>query len=291
MPNDSPAAGPGPCPYCGEAIASLARNCPQCDEDLSGVLAAELSLAIERDTREDAAQGRFDPEPGTAFRRFRTITIVVGAVLTVGLVLIAVTWGKAASSPALTTTGWVASIVCVIPFLVLGIHDLLLKSPERLTTPRSVYETYVKCIREKRWSYGLSLVVPRGREGERRRPAIEAIKVTEGSFAVDTPEGFSSFWNEILHSGGPVIRTFRAGAIHLDETGPDTAVAGCNLKVTAYPRWVSLLVLCYLLPAVIAYLILRKTEEIPLDMPLMKVKGRWYVVDAVPAIPLRQEAN
>ena len=289
MSSASPAEGRRTCPYCGEAILAVARNCPECDEDLSLELDAELSRAIAEGTAGDAAEGRFDPGTVEAFRRFRSGTMVTAALFALGVLLIAA--GAAKSSPGLGGMGGVIVVVAVIPLLVMGIHDLLLHRPERLTTPRSAMETYVKCLREKRWEYGLSLVVPRGREGDRRRPAIEALRTSAASQAVDTPAGFAAFWTPFLHSAGSTVRTFSVGGIHVEETGPDTAVAGCVLKVTAYPSWVGLLILCNIVIALIVYFIIRKTAEVPLDMSLLKVNGRWYLVDAVPAFPPSKEAN
>jgi hypothetical protein len=271
---------PGPwfCPWCGASLAAATRSCPGCREDLSGVLGAEISLAVEAATREDAAAGRFFPGTDGVFRRFRVSTVGVGILLASGLGLVAVLRGSDSASPVLPTLGWAASLLCPIPFLVLLIQDLLLRSPENLTTPRAAYETWIKCLREKRWAYAHGLVVPRGREGERRRPAGV-------SFAVDSPKGFAAYWRRLLHSGALTVRTFGLGSIHVEETGPDTAVAGCVLRVTTYPAWVSLLLLCYVVPAVVAWLVLRKTEEVALDVALLRVDGRWYLLDAAPIPP------
>jgi uncharacterized integral membrane protein len=275
------------CPHCDEDLRSIRRSCANCGEDLAAVAEADRAAGLAEATREDAAAGRFRHVPPEAFRRFRKGTIGWAATLAGCVVLILLGTSGDNNSPrvAFAVFGWIFGIVAFLCVLGFGVSDLLLTPPEKLTTPEKTLSTYLKCLREKRWEYAWSLGVPRARAGNRVRPAIEKIKVDKGEFTMSTPEGLAGYWTPLLRQSGGTTRTVNVTKVKAALSGPDDAIAGCTLKITGYPSWIWVTILASLIITVVLYVVLKKTEEVPVDMPLVRIDGRWYLLDLTPHIP------
>lgn len=280
----APAEDAALCPFCGEALPGVVRACPHCDEDLTAMAAADVADQVAEATRADAAEGRFRHIRPEEFRRFRVATFVWAAVFLLCVVLAAGFTGSRNGGVVLAVLGWIFGFVSITIVLVFGIKDLLLLRPEAITTPEAAMRTFVKCLREKRWDYARSLVVPRGREGVRRRPAIESLKVPAAEIPVDDPKAFRAFWEPLLHSTGPTLRNCSPGRVVAERDGEDRAAACCPVKVTAYPRWTTYTILINLIVPVILYYAMRKSETIDVETGLLRVGGRWYLLDAVPPL-------
>ncbi len=293
------------CPFCGEPLPGTVRACPHCDEDLTAMAAADMADAAAKATRADAEAGDFQPVPARAFRRFRDRTLVAGGISVaciLAVILLSGSRGNALDLPthpwalagalAVAFVGWGVWVIVFLVALEYLISDLLLAAPEKLTTPKKAVETYLKCLLEKRWEYAFHLVAPRGREGTRRRPAFEKLQVKRGTFTLQGPGDLEAYWKPLFQSSLGTVRTPRRGKVLVEEEGGVRAVACCSVTVTAYLRWIQasvLLVLtCYPLAALILYLVLylvlRKREEMAVELPLIRVDGRWYLLDAVPSL-------
>lgn len=181
--------------------------------------------------------------------------------------------------------GWIFGFLALLCVLAFGISDLVLAAPEKLTTPEKALKTYLKCLQEKRWEYAWSLGVPRARTGNRVRPAMENIKVPRGEFNMATPEGLAGYWTPLLLQSGGTTRTLNVSKVKAALSGPDDAIAGCTLKITGYPSWIWVTILVSLIITVVLYVVLKKTEEVPVDMPVVRIDGRWYLLDLTPHIP------
>jgi hypothetical protein len=276
------------CPYCDEDLRSVRRACPHCGEDLSAAAEVDRATDVAEATRADAAAGRFQAAPPGVFRRFRTVTIGWTATLVVCAILIGIGAGHGSDSPliALAVLGWIFGVLAFLIVLAFGIPDLLLLAPGKLTTPERTLKTYVKCLREKRWKYAWHLAVPRAREGTRRRSAIDTLKLEAGEFSMKSEEGLAEFWKPILTTAGGTVRNCQLAGVKAAMNGADDAVAGTTIKVTAYPTWVTLTFLISPLIYIVLYFVIRKTESLPVDLPLVRVAGRWYLVELIPHIPM-----
>ncbi len=289
MEPDAGAPETEPCPACGTALPLTARLCWSCRQDLTSFRAARRAIETAERTRADAAAGAFRPVPGGAFRRFRTSTLLWAGGLVVCAALVAAVWGREGiPAMSLAIGGCAFGFVSLVILIVLGIQDLLLLAPEKLTTPEAAYRTFLKCLREKRWEYAWRLVAPRGREGTRWRPFMAGLRAEGGLFSMDSPAGLAAYWMPLLHSTGWWTRTCSIDRPQVAMGDPESAMAGCQCKVTAYPWAIWFTVLCTTLGfivTIVLYFVLRKTEEFPLDIPLARVDGRWYLLDAAPALP------
>lgn len=283
--------GPPPssfCIRCGAALPGPVRWCFRCGASLSHVFAAEFALEVEEGTRADAAAGAFRHVPQEAFRRFRVATIVWGT-LTVAFVLVALAADRGGDPWfPLVILGWFFGVLSFFVMLGYGIQDLLLAAPETLRSPEKAFGTYLKCIREKRWEYAWHLVASRGRTGVRLRPGVESLGTPRAVVDLDSPRALREFWKPLFHATHWMNRHSRVLEVSVAQDGPDRAVAGGTVRVTAYPIWVpfGFLLGCFgLALAIVLYAILRKAEDVPVDMPLIRIDGRWYLADAVPALP------
>jgi hypothetical protein len=289
METDADAPETEPCPACGTALPLTARLCWSCRQDLTSFRAARRAIETAERTRADAAAGAFRPVPEGVFRRIRTVTVAwAGALVLFGLMVLPAWTSSDGFLIALAVVGWIFGFVSLVLLLVYGIQDLLLLAPEKLTTPAAAYRTYLKCLREKRWAYAWHLVAPRGREGSRARPAMAGTRVEAGSFPMDSPAGLAAYWKPLLHSTGWMTRTCSIEPPQVAVGDAESAMAGCQCKVSSYPWPILLPVLCGLpgiAGTIVLYFVLRKTEEFPLDIPLARVDGRWYLLDAAPALP------
>lgn len=271
----------------------MPRACPHCHEDLSDAAATQRVARIAENTRADAAAGDFDPIPATVFRRFRKLTKVWAGILGACMLLIVLGSGSTVGGPGTLALvlGWIGGIVAACCVLAFGISDLMLLPPENLTTPDKAFRTYLKCLKEKRWEYAWHLVVPRGRQGTRRRPAIDGLKVARADIDVDTPEGLGVYWKSILCSSGGTVRTTAIGKVTVATERAEDAAASCLITVTAHPTLVSLTFLLSPILYIIVYLIVRKVERLPLDLSLVRIDGRWYLLDVASKIPERTERS
>jgi len=269
---------PKQCPWCGEAYEGHPATCPHCEEDLAAEGAAEVAAEIARLTREDEASGAFRHPPRHVFRRVRNATIAWTAAT---LVLIGT--GLAASGVG-AFFGWMFGVITLIVAAVYWIGDLLLLSPEKLTSADRAFKTYLKCLRESRWEYARHLVVPRAREGHRARPAMEEIKVLRADYDLSTADGLKGWWRGLLGPGNGVNRTAKLEKVRVAAQGPDLAVASCEIAITAYPSWILVTILLNIIILIIVYLATRKSRRLPVQMRLARVGGRWYMIEPVPAL-------
>jgi hypothetical protein len=270
------------CPFCSEALPRPSRRCPSCDEFLDEAFDSELAETVAAATRADVQSGEFERAGEGDYRQFRKSTVValclLGASLLLGVVGVAATAASKSDGlfgPLLATCGVLGGMGSFVALLVHGISDLSLPGPDALTEPETAFETYLRCLREKRWGNALALVVPRGRTGSRLRPEVPDLDAPEGEFDVDSPEGLAEYWKPLIHSTGAMSRRAAVGAVHVVPEGPDTAMAGCAITVTAVPTWVF---------NVHLYVSQKKTQTLPVEVGLMRVDGRWYLLDAVPRI-------
>jgi hypothetical protein len=121
---------------------------------------------------------------------------------------------------------------------------------------------------------------------------MDVIGVPAGEVALRSPEDLADFWKPLFHRTGGTTRYASARDIQVAMGSPDSAVAGCEVRVTASPVWLPVMMgagLLACLPcvgiAVILYLFLQKSETYALDLPMARIDGRWYLLDAVPDFP------
>jgi hypothetical protein len=235
-----------------------------------GVDAVVSELLAEADAPKDTTG-----QPG----RFRPVTWCCLAAVVVMLAL-GVMGGAAA------VLWFIQAGIIGLGLLVAGIRDLTTPSPRGRDTARQAARCHVKWLRYGDWKRAHSCVKPETLPETESLPRIDKLRIVPEQATRRTVYGFKRYWKAIIGSKDGMVRQLRGAKLSpLSAREGDCVRTTATLTVEVYSSMVYAWLLLGAIPAVIAYLVVRKRVRVEIELLLYRHRSQWWVVPGTPRGP------
>jgi hypothetical protein len=226
-------------------------------------------------------------------RRIRTFTIVWLLVYAACVAHLAVTLR---STPQ--TLDWLATIapslifgaISFFAFALMLWTDLSIPSIRDRSRPEQAVRCYLRALDRRQWSRAFGVLAPMATSELLTVPEIPKLRSSRKEVHLRKPRDLEHYWSAILGSGGGYNR--RVSRLRIRSTHSDGPVQyqSVELRVSYYPSWAFVGLLAGAWPMLLLILLTSKRHTLTFDMPVVKHKNQWWLVDAgIPELEGRSE--
>jgi len=230
------------------------------------------SLAIANTQKELVAQAAEPVDLVDQPGKIRTSTKIFGGILAASIATLVASSGAAAGFAV------AGLIVAGLGSLVSLSNDLAVPSVRRRREAREAAQCYAQALRRRHWKKAYACIQPQTRPASITLPKLLNLGVMPDQASFSTAKGFKKYWKAIVSSKGGTIRSTRKVWISEPEVHGDLATAQMIMYVEKYPTWIVLTCLLWMLPALILYVVVRKTIVIESEVRLFRHKSQWWVL-------------
>jgi len=206
--------------------------------------------------------------------KFRLVTKIVSGIMGASIAA-----AMAGLMPGLTITMAVAFGLGALTALS---NDLNVPSPRKRKTAKSALKTFGRSLKLGHWPKAHACLHPATLEKSTPKPRLISLEVMEGPGSFTTVKDFKKFWTSILQGKGAITRFPRKVLLSEPVVEGDYATANILLYVERFSRWTYLGLLLGLFPAVIIYMINRKTIPLEIKVEMFRHKSQWWLLPQAP---------
>ena len=220
-------------------------------------------------TAEATAPPDLTDQPG----RFRTASHVVG-LITVACIL-ATAFGRDESLRILS--GFLAAMFALFALLFYG-SDLVSPAVRNRRTGLAAVKCYFGAVRWRRWQSALCCLSTIARRRPAAMPSLPELDCSSFETTFISAKEVKRYWMPLAHSKGGRTRRITALRYRPILVEPTVERYWVDIDIEHYPSLIMLLILVGVLPYLIAYLIVRRTQSLSFPITVLKYRSQWWLL-------------
>ena len=245
-----------------------------------------LQEALDRLEEHLADRGEVENDRTAAGRRFRVLTMVLGALFLGSLALAGAGLGDT-RSPMLPIGIGLGAFMGIMAAILL-VMDLSLVDRAAPSSPDATLKSYLKAIPMARYGYAWATLSPTARDQEVRAPELSPVITGGGDFSLRDVSGMKDYAGSFARPGQGQMRSMAVKRVTLGSVDGDVAEVSAVLAFQSWPQWVNAVIIASFVlfrPLVILgaifYFATRKRREVSVTATMLRgSNGAWYLYDA-----------
>jgi len=221
-----------------------------------------------------------------AGRRFRPLTLILGALLVPSLAMLIAGLGD--SHSVMVPIGVGLTVFTLAVGLISLFLDLALVERGKPSSPEAALKSFLKSLSMGRFGYAWSALCPTAREQTVNAPALGPVETGAGEFSLETEAGVKAYATTFARSGQGQMRSMAVKRMTVQSLEDDVAEVEAVLAFQSWPQWVNALIVVSFvifrplaLVGAVFYFVTRKRHEASVTKTMLRGRnGAWYLLDA-----------